>query len=541
MHETTDSASIFAPIWKRKWLILAVGIVVAAGTYAYYKGEPAVYTGSTEIYLGSANEQQAVVGVGKSASKSSLANQAGLINSGIIGEVVHRRLRREHDLAALHGKAKAKASGAGEFITISTEARTPRAAAKLANTYAQVFIERQHATYRRNLKTQIANETEQLHRIELASVGTSKGKGKKSASTSTTLQTANLASKINQLESNLATYTGAQQVSHAKAAGPISPKPKKSAIFGFVLGIVLAAIAAYVLSRFDRRLRRLGDMEAIFGTQILAALPAVKSPVVRPDGRRAPAKALVEPLRRLQTTLGLQQELERHAPAAARTILFISADAGDGKSALIANLARVQCEAGQRVAIVEADFRRPVQARLLEVAGPYGLADVLTGRIAVGEALQSVKAAAPLGLAGEAAEPVGGISTVVEASGVGSLSVLVGGGAVANPPALLARPEMSQVLGAIAEDSDYVLVDAPPPLEVSDVMPLLPAVDGIVIVTRIGHTRDVSAQRLAQLLARSASAPLLGVVANCVPRKDIERYGFAWAPVGPRRRGKLVG
>jgi len=51
----------------------------------------------------------------------------------------------------------------------------------------------------------------------------------------------------------------------------------------------------------DARIRRLADVETIFQTQILAALPSVRAPVVRPDGRRLPAKSLVEPLRRLNT------------------------------------------------------------------------------------------------------------------------------------------------------------------------------------------------------------------------------------------------
>jgi Mrp family chromosome partitioning ATPase len=97
------------------------------------------------------------------------------------------------------------------------------------------------------------------------------------------------------------------------------------------------------------------------------------------------------------------------------------------------------------------------------------------------------------------------------------------------------------MLRSIADEFDYMLIDAPPPLEVSDVVPLLPVVDGVLIVARVGHTRDVSARRLAQLLRSTASAPLLGVVANCVPRKDIKRYGFASAPTAPRQRRKLIG
>lgn len=86
---------------------------------------------------------------------------------------------------------------------------------------------------------------------------------------------------------------------------------------------------------------------------------------------------------------------------------------------------------------------------------------------------------------------------------------------------------MADLLHSVAEEFDYGLIDAPPPLEVSDVMPILHMVDGIVLVARVGHTREASAQRLMQLLARTSSAPIIGIVANCVPRKDIERYGLS--------------
>jgi Mrp family chromosome partitioning ATPase len=98
---------------------------------------------------------------------------------------------------------------------------------------------------------------------------------------------------------------------------------------------------------------------------------------------------------------------------------------------------------------------------------------------------------------------------------------------VPNPPAVLAQPAMQDLLRALAADFDYVLIDAPSPLEVSDVMPLAKAVDGIVMVARIGHTRETSAGRLLQLLRQTASAPVLGVAANCVAPRDLERFGFS--------------
>jgi Mrp family chromosome partitioning ATPase/capsular polysaccharide biosynthesis protein len=545
MNETTsDAANIFGPLWKRKWLILAVALVVAAATYEYYKHKPSVYKATTQLFLGGSSEQSAALGGGQgkgTLSGRALADQVGLINSTVVGKPAREGLRAEHDLAAARGKATAAASGSSDFITITTEARTPMAAANLADAYAKVYIKRQRRDYLQNITAQIANDRAQLRRIETP-VPSGKEKGAKAAPTNTsTLQAANLASKISQLESALSSFSGVQQVGLAKGQPlPVSPTPKKNAIFGFLLGLILGAVAAYILGRFDRRIRRLDDVETIFHTEILAALPTVKSPVVRKDGQRAPAKSLLEPLRRLHTTLQLGDSMQPgNRERSARVILFLSADAGDGRSTLIANLARVQSEAGERVAVVEADFRRPTQARLLDLSGQYGLADVLSGKIAVGAALQSAKSLPEPSAAADAvpAPAGGGLSTVVESSPIGNLSVLAGGGAVANPPALLESRAMTDLLRTLADEFDYVLLDAPPPTEVSDAMPLLGLADGIVLVARVGHTREVFAQRLAQLLGRTASAPVLGAVVNCVPRKDIERYGFSYAPIAQRRPG----
>jgi Mrp family chromosome partitioning ATPase len=155
--------------------------------------------------------------------------------------------------------------------------------------------------------------------------------------------------------------------------------------------------------------------------------------------------------------------------------------------------------------------------------GVLGLADVLTGRTIPREAMMHVGVPTPQPDAG-AYEP-GGVATAVQPVR-GWVSVLLGTTGVPNPPALLAQPEMSELLHTLLADYDDVLVDAPPPLQVSDAMPLLSAVDGIVIVARVDHTRDTSARRLMQLLERTPSAPVLGVAANAVRRSDMERYGL---------------
>jgi succinoglycan biosynthesis transport protein ExoP len=542
MNETTDAATIFAPLWRRKWLILIVGVVVAAATYVYYRHQPNVYLAKTQLYFGGGSEQQGVLNstLGKtSLSPTQIADQAALVNSAI-GEAVRHKLRQEHKLVEARGKVRAKATAGSDFIQISAEARTPLAAARLVNDYAQTYVAQHEESYQRAIRAAIRTTRRQLRRIEAsAQVAAAPAKGKGSSRSSglsgvATLQGATLNARINQLESDLG-------VSSVKQVGPatvstvqfVSPTPKRNAIFGFVIGIALAAIAAYAVDRFDRRLRSLADLEDVFKTQVLAALPRAKAPIVHGDGQPQPAAQLLEPLRALHTSLQLGDMLERDRPP--RVILFLSADAGDGKSTLVADLALVQRDAGARVAVIEADLRRPSQAGLLGLGSPRGLAEVLTGAVTYEGAMQSVGPLAPeVGF--EPSQPGAAIATIAaQARGTGSLSVLAGGGGpVANPPALLASAAMQEVLQAAAADFDHVLIDAPP-LLVSDAMPLLRAVDGIVIVGRLGHTRGASAERLTQLLSRSATAPVLGVVANAVPDGEIRRQGFSTAYGEPRR------
>jgi succinoglycan biosynthesis transport protein ExoP len=547
MNETSDATSIFAPIWRRKWLILAVGIIVAAASYFYYKRQRPTYQATTQVYLGAAAEEQAP---GEKASKnrgSALSDQAAVINT-IVVEQVRIRLRAEKKgKLARQTKVKAKAPEKSEFITITTEGHTAKGVALVANLTAQTYIRRSQNNHRRAIERALAISRRQLKRIELSALAkaekpTKKKTGSGSSGSSTTstgpsassvIQEANLSSKINQLESSLETVS-AQQVKPAKpsTATMLSPKPRKDAIFGFVLGIVLAAIAAYALSRFDRRLRSISAIETVTGLQLLSAMPKVRRPIVAGAGQSPrPSAHLLEPLRRLQAGLRLADESATGASPGSppRIILFVSPDPGDGKSTIAADLALVQRDAGERVVLVEANFRRPVQNRLLGIEGEGRLGSVLAGQLDVDGGAQRVTSASNAAAAGEVSP--GGTATAVQAR-VGSLFVLGGDRSVANPPALLERQAVGELLRSLAETFDYVLVDVPSPLEVSDAMPLLGIVDRIVVVARAGHTREASAQRLRQLLGGASSAPVAGVVANFVADSELKRYGFSRARAG---------
>jgi Mrp family chromosome partitioning ATPase len=542
MNETPSATAIFAPIWRRKWLILLVAIIVAGATYVYYKREPSAYQVETKLYLSGGSEESA--GTEKATSKGSGAaaqTQSQIVNSVVV-ETVKRELKKTHNQiakVASKGKVKAKSAEKSEFITVTAEARTPKAVALLANTVAAVYIQRQHQQYERGIYKALLVDKRQLNRIEAASipVTSSKGKGGSSGnSQGNVIREAQLSSKINQLEDAL----GVHQVQQLSPARPtkallLRPQPRKNAEFGFVIGLVLAAIAAFLLGRLDRRLRTLADVEAIFHAQILAVLPQVRRPIVSTDGYPRPSRLLIEPLRLLRTQLLLNGAPVPARQDQPRSILVLSADSGDGRSTIAADLALVQREAGERAAVLEADFRRPSQTRLLDLPGHSGLPDVLTGTLTLEEALQT----APAPAQHLSAQPrAGGDGTTALVSGNRGVVVALPGreGEDLNPPALLSGPAMAELLRSLGEEYDHVLIDAPSPLEYSDAMPLLAAVDGIVIVARVGHTHERSADRLRQLLAHTPSAPILGVVANGVSAKDVQRYGMV---TGRGKRGWL--
>ena len=564
MNETPSATAIFAPIWRRKWLILIVGIVVAGGTYLYYKHKHPSFQSETQLYLSAGNEQNVgEKGVGGKNSGLTASAQPDIINSVVTEEARHQ-LKAQHNhtaKVAAKGKIKAKANEKSQFVNITTEAKTPRASALLANTVASTYIRRQHTQYERGLLNQLKITRRQINRIETPVMAT---KGSKltdsAASQGNVIREAQLQSHINQLEAELQ-IKDVEQLKPAKPRGArlLGPAPKKNGEFGFVIGALLAAVAAFALARLDRRLRVLGDIEAVYPAALLTVLPTVRRPVVDRGGYPSPSRVLLEPMRRLQATLLLADGASKTngsskahpVPAPSgdgvlpprtvpRCLLFLSAEAGEGRSTVIADLALVQREAGERVAIVEADFRRPAQARLLGVPGTAGLPEVLAGALTVGEALQPVPApqAEPL-----SAQPRGGFetATMLASRDQGTVALLPSRAAAVNPAALLASSEMHELLDGLAQEYDRVLIDVPSPLEVSDAMPLLAAVDAIVVVARAGHTHERSARRLWQLLSNTPSAPILGVVANGITPREMQKYGISTS--GERRgwKARLLG
>jgi capsular exopolysaccharide synthesis family protein len=184
----------------------------------------------------------------------------------------------------------------------------------------------------------------------------------------------------------------------------------------------------------------------------------------------------------------------------ARVILVTSASAGEGKSATVANLGVVLTTAGERVAIVSCDLRRPRLAQFFGLDEQVGLTTVLLGRCPLGDALQPVP-------------------------GIDGLTILPTGEQPSDPTGVLGSDQLTWVLGQLSKMFDRVLVDSPPLLPVTDAVILSQAVDTTLLVVAAGQTRARDLRRASEALSL-VHAKTIGVVLNEVTKSTGYGYGY---------------
>jgi capsular exopolysaccharide synthesis family protein len=178
----------------------------------------------------------------------------------------------------------------------------------------------------------------------------------------------------------------------------------------------------------------------------------------------------------------------------AKTILVTSSEARDGKTTVAANLAVAHAEAGDRVLVVSCDLRRPSIHRVFGVPEEPGLVDLL----------QSMNS--DLG-----SESAFDMAPFLEPCSVVRVAVLPSGITPQQPGELLGSVTMHRLLGRLRRVTDVIILDCAPLVVASDVVPLLPQVDGVVLVARAGKTRRDVGANAAALLERMG-AKQVGVV-----------------------------
>lgn len=169
------------------------------------------------------------------------------------------------------------------------------------------------------------------------------------------------------------------------------------------------------------------------------------------------------------------------------------------------NLALSLAEVGNRVVLVDADLRRPRISKYLDVVGSVGVSSVLAHEATADEVIQTTK--------------------------FNNLWALGAGPAPPNPSELLGSVAAQSLLHELTRAFDYVVVDSPPVLPVTDAATLATQCHGTILVTRYGFTRRDEVRRAAANL-ETVGAPLLGVIMSVVPtsKKSEYRYGYYFEP-----------
>jgi capsular exopolysaccharide synthesis family protein len=170
------------------------------------------------------------------------------------------------------------------------------------------------------------------------------------------------------------------------------------------------------------------------------------------------------------------------------TILATSTSAEDGKSTTLANLAITLAQAGHHTILVDCDLRRPSLHKLFGVPNETGLTSMI---------LDSKTSDAPP------------FQVTVEEN----LVLLPSGPLPPNASELLGSQRMREVIAVLKERAEYLLLDTPPIIAVTDAAVLAPQVDGVLLVINAGHTKRDLARRAKALLDK-VGANTLGVVLN---------------------------
>jgi capsular exopolysaccharide synthesis family protein len=277
---------------------------------------------------------------------------------------------------------------------------------------------------------------------------------------------------------------------------PPQSRTTRALIAGF-LGLLAGIVLALILERFDTRIRTRQKAEQHFELPVLSEVPLIgrhdrdKVTVVsNPTGKAADAFRLLASS--VAGAWAAQQAAratgERGRPASLpKTLLITSAGAGDGKTTVASNLAAVYGELGKRVTVISCDLRRPTIHRAFGLPVQPGLSELI--------------------VSGNGTRPA------PFETGIPNVRVLPSGAAPVSPGELLGSERMLQVLRDAQRDADIVILDCSPLLVASDVAPLLPHVDAVLLVSRAGKTRWELAERTADVLRR-LQAPVVGVALN---------------------------
>ncbi|HEX3151797.1 MAG TPA: polysaccharide biosynthesis tyrosine autokinase [Gemmataceae bacterium] len=287
----------------------------------------------------------------------------------------------------------------------------------------------------------------------------------------------------------------------------IAPVLLQAMVIAAVFGLVAGGGLAYLAEFTDKSFRSPEEIRRRLGIAVVGHIPSLPSGIVagaiagpidpRIVVHHRPKSTESEAYRGVRTALYFSTQGKGH-----QVIQVTSPNPGDGKSTLSANLAVAIAQSGKRVVLIDCDFRKPRVHKIFGVSPEVGLASVITGDATLTQATQP--------------------------SGIPNLFLLPCGPRPTNPAELLTSSRFVEVLDEIKKGYDFVLIDTPPLLAVSDPAVVAPRVDGVLMTIRITSRTRPAAERARETLA-ALGVNVVGVVVNDLQgSKRGGNYGYGY-------------
>jgi capsular exopolysaccharide synthesis family protein len=323
----------------------------------------------------------------------------------------------------------------------------------------------------------------------------------------------NIQDKLNRLEAtkNSGGYN-AQAISDPSDGVKVAPRLIQSVLLFSFLGTLMGLGLAFAFELTDKSFRSPAEIRRRLGLPVVGHIPPIRTdlPIDNPA-----LKGLEPDMEPVIVTHLRPKSIEAEAYRGVRTQLYFSTQGaghqviqvtspnpGDGKSTLAANLAVSIAQSGKRVVLIDCDFRKPRVHKIFHIEKPdVGLASVINGDCELGTAMRT--------------------------SPIENLSILPCGPRPQNPAELLTSPEFQTVIDQLRDQFDFVIIDTPPVLAVSDPAVVAPRVDGVLLVFRMTKKARPTAERAREQLA-ALGANVLGVIVNGTGRSKEDGYGYGY-------------
>ncbi|MEM0926032.1 MAG: polysaccharide biosynthesis tyrosine autokinase [Planctomycetota bacterium] len=301
-----------------------------------------------------------------------------------------------------------------------------------------------------------------------------------------------------------------------------------------LLGGILGGVLAILMEWSARTFRSAEEIQEALKLPVLTHIPIDKAKPSRTRCADAagsdldrqvaivhrPYSPAAEAIRGLRTALLLRSRKD-----GSRVFQITSPLPGDGKSTLAANVAASIAQSGKRTLVIDLDLRSPRLSLRFKLQSKLGLANVLNNEIPASEAIHSTS--------------------------LQNLDVLPCGPLPSNPSEALTLGELGELIQWARENYDFVIIDSPPVLMVSDPTIVTPMVDAAILVMRIKRRSRPNAAEAVSLLQWTGTQ-VMGVVVNklrrhrgfqnyeCSARGTYQSYGYGHGDRYRRRYQKEV-